>query len=54
MELPRTIIAPIQKGQQLGTVKVMLEGEVVAERPLVALQAVGEGGFFTRLWWESM
>ena len=60
MELPRTIIAPIQKGQQLGTVKVMLEGEVVAERPLVALQAVGEGGFFTRLWdsfwlwWDSM
>ena len=60
MDLPRNIIAPIKKGQQLGTVKVTLDGEVVAERPLVALEAVEEGGFFSRLWdsfwlwWESM
>ena len=60
MELPRNIIAPIRKGQQLGTVKVTLDGEVIAERPLVALEAVEEGGFFSRLWdsfwlwWESI
>ena len=60
MDLPRNIIAPIKKGQQLGTVKVTLDGEVVAERPLVALEAVEEGGFFSRLWdsfwlwWESI
>ena len=60
MELPKTLIAPIAKGQQVGTVKVTLDGEVVAERPLVALQAVEEGGFFKRLWdgfwlwWESL
>ncbi|HET8818667.1 MAG TPA: D-alanyl-D-alanine carboxypeptidase family protein [Xanthomonadaceae bacterium] len=60
MQLPRNIIAPIKKGQELGTVKVTLDGEVVAERPLVALEAVGEGGFFSRLWdsfwlwWESI
>ena len=60
MELPATLVAPIKKGQQVGKVKVMLDGKVVAERPLVALQAVEEGGFFKRLWdsfwlwWESM
>ena len=60
MELPATLIAPIRKGQPVGKVKVMLDGKVVAERPLVALQAVEEGGFFKRLWdsfwlwWESM
>lgn len=60
MELPATLIAPIKKGQPVGKVKVMLDGKVVAERPLVALQAVEEGGFFKRLWdsfwlwWESM
>ena len=60
MELPRTIVAPIRKGQQVGKVKVTLDGKVVAERPLVALQAVEEGGFFKRLWdsfwlwWESI
>ena len=36
-----------------------LDGKVVAERPLVALNAVEQGGFFKRLWdefwmwWES-
>ena len=60
MDLPRTLVAPIAKGQQVGKVKVTLDGEVVAERPLVALQAVEEGGFFKRLWhellmwWESV
>ena len=30
--------------------KVALDGKVVAEAPLVALQGVEEGGFFKRLW----
>ena len=50
MELPKSLVAPIAKGQKLGTVKVALDGKVVAEAPLVALQAVEEGGFFKRLW----
>src|SRR5690606_24246939 len=32
--LPGTLVAPIEKGQQVGKVKVMLDGKVVAERPL--------------------
>jgi len=59
MDLPRSLIAPIAKGQRIGTVKVMLDGRVVAQAPLVALAAVEEAGFFKRLWhdllmwWES-
>jgi D-alanyl-D-alanine carboxypeptidase (penicillin-binding protein 5/6) len=60
MDVPRTLVAPIGKGQEIGMVKVMLDGKVVAQRPLVALGAVDEGGFFKRLWdefwmwWESV
>jgi D-alanyl-D-alanine carboxypeptidase (penicillin-binding protein 5/6) len=54
MDVPKTLVAPIRKGQQIGTVKVSLDGKVVAQRPLVALNAVEEGGFFTRLWDEIM
>ena len=52
MIVPKTLVAPIAKGQKIGTVKVTLDGKVVAERPLVALNAVPEGGFFKRLWDE--
>ena len=60
MDVPRTLVAPIEKGQEVGMVKVMLDDKVVAQRPLVALNAVEEGGFFKRLWdefwmwWESV
>ena len=59
MDLPRSLVAPIAKGQRIGTVKVTVDGKVVAQAPLVALAAVEEGGFFKRLWhdllmwWES-
>lgn len=59
MNVPKQLIAPIAKGQKIGTVKVMLDGKVVAQRPLVAISAVEQGGFFKRLWdefwmwWES-
>src|SRR5688572_2471002 len=54
MDIPKTLIAPIAKGQEIGTVKVVLDGKVVAQRPLVALNAVEEGGFFKRMWDELM
>lgn len=52
MDVPKTLIAPIKQGQKIGTVKVSLDGKVIAQRPLVALNAVEEGGFFKRLWDE--
>jgi D-alanyl-D-alanine carboxypeptidase (penicillin-binding protein 5/6) len=59
MDVPKSLVAPIKKGQKIGTVKVVLDGKVIAQRPLVAISAVEEGGFFKRLWdefwmwWES-
>ncbi|GJM10700.1 MAG: D-Ala-D-Ala carboxypeptidase [Lysobacteraceae bacterium] len=43
------LIAPIEADQVLGSLKVSLDGEVVAERDLVATAAVPEGGFWHRL-----
>jgi len=54
MDIPEHVIAPIAKGQHIGAVKVTLEGNVIAEQPLVALDAVEEAGFFGRLWDEIM
>nr|WP_256646124.1 D-alanyl-D-alanine carboxypeptidase family protein [Thermomonas paludicola] len=54
MDLPKSLVAPIAKGQRLGTVKVMFDGKPVAQAPLVALEAVEEGGFFKRLWHELL
>jgi len=59
MDVPKTLVAPIAKGQKIGTVKVMLDGKVIAQRPLVAIDPIEQGGFFKRLWdefwmwWES-
>ncbi|MNR21986.1 D-alanyl-D-alanine carboxypeptidase DacC precursor [compost metagenome] len=44
------LIAPFTKGQAMGTLKVTLDDNVVAEVPLVALEAVEQAGFFGRLW----
>ena len=54
MDVPKTLVAPIAKGQAIGKVRVELDGKVVAERPLVALEAVEEAGFFKRLWHEFL
>ena len=54
MELPKALVAPIAQGQTLGTVKVTLDGKLVAQAPLVAVAAVEEGGFFKRLWHELL
>ncbi|MFT4177884.1 MAG: D-alanyl-D-alanine carboxypeptidase family protein [Thermomonas sp.] len=54
MDLPKSLVAPISKGQKLGTVKVALEGKVIAQAPLVALADVEEAGFFKRLWHDLL
>ncbi len=59
LQLPSRLIAPIEQGKAVGTLKVELDGKVLLERPLVALAAGGEGGFFKRmgdgllLWWKG-
>jgi len=50
IDLPKHVIAPLAAGQKVGTLKISLDGKVVAEAPLVAKTAVAEAGFFGRLW----
>ena len=45
-----TLTAPILKGEVLGKLTITLEGKVVHEQSVVALDNVPEAGFFKRLW----
>ena len=47
---PDPLVAPIQKGQQVGTLKVLVGDQVLREVPLVALQSVDQAGIFGRAW----
>jgi len=49
MNVEETIVAPVEKGQEFGTVDISLEGKPVAQRPLISLESIPEGGLFTRL-----
>lgn len=44
------LMAPVAKGQQVGTLKVLVAEQVAAELPIFALESVTEGGFFRRMW----
>lgn len=44
------LIAPLKAGQQVGTVKVSLDGKPLTELKAVALNDVPEAGFFGRAW----
>ncbi|MCB1898202.1 D-alanyl-D-alanine carboxypeptidase family protein [Cognatazoarcus halotolerans] len=44
------VIAPIAKGQQVGTLKVSLDGRALGEYPVLALQEVPLAGWFGRTW----
>jgi serine-type D-Ala-D-Ala carboxypeptidase (penicillin-binding protein 5/6) len=50
LDFPSTLIAPFKKGQQVGSLRVTLDGQPVTTVPLVALNDAPEGGFFSRLW----
>jgi D-alanyl-D-alanine carboxypeptidase (penicillin-binding protein 5/6) len=44
------LIAPIEQGQQLGILKVSIDGKPAGEFSVVALENVALGNIFTRLW----
>ncbi|REE20518.1 penicillin-binding protein 6 [Paraburkholderia sp. BL27I4N3] len=44
------LIAPIANGQQVGTAKLVADGKVLAQFPIVALQAVPQAGVVGRVW----
>ncbi|MDH3894201.1 MAG: serine-type D-Ala-D-Ala carboxypeptidase, partial [Chromatiales bacterium] len=58
MDLNAQVIAPVTSDDELGTVRVSLNDEIVLEKPLHPLQAVASGDFLDRimdeilLWFE--
>jgi len=50
LDLPNLIEAPLAQGQQIGSLKVSLAGEMLREVPLVSLQPVAEADFVTKIW----
>ncbi|SHF46002.1 D-alanyl-D-alanine carboxypeptidase (penicillin-binding protein 5/6) [Modicisalibacter ilicicola DSM 19980] len=50
LDIQETIKAPIDAGQRVGTLKVLLQDDVVKEQPLIALESIEEGGIFKRIW----
>lgn len=49
LALNQELLAPITKGQQVGTIYLKLNNEDIATYPLVALEDVAKGGFFSRM-----
>ena len=45
-----TLIAPVQRGQRVGLVRIAFDGKQVADFPLIALEDVGPASFFGRAW----
>lgn len=50
MEYKQPLIAPVNTGQEVGSVKFTLNGQLVEIYPLVALEDVNEGNFVERTW----
>ena len=59
LEVNPRIVAPLRKGDTVGTVRVLFAGKELTSRPLVALRNVEQGGFVRRwvdaawLWWKG-
>ncbi len=59
IDIPGRLKAPIAAGQTLGQLTIRLNDQVITHRPMVALNAVAEGGWWTRmtdgmgLWFKS-
>ncbi|MFO8156512.1 MAG: D-alanyl-D-alanine carboxypeptidase family protein [Thiohalospira sp.] len=49
MTLEQALMAPASAGESYGTLAITMDDQVLAERPLVALEDVAEGGIWTRL-----
>ena len=44
------LIAPLQTGQRVATLRISHEGKPLGEYPVVALESVAVAGFFRRAW----
>ncbi len=53
-QLDKAIVAPINKGDTVGNLVVTLEGQPILSKPLVAMDAIAQGGLFRRLYDAAM
>lgn len=59
LEVNSRIVAPVRKGDTVGTVRVLFAGKELTSRPLIALRNVEQGGIVHRwldaawLWWRG-
>ena len=44
------LVAPLEKGQEVGTLALTVDGKPYGQYPVLALQDVPVAGFFGRLW----
>ena len=54
LNIDKKIIAPVEEGESFGSVNVSLAGDLVVNKPLVALKTVSKGGFVQRLYDEAL
>jgi serine-type D-Ala-D-Ala carboxypeptidase (penicillin-binding protein 5/6) len=47
---PEPLVAPLAKGQNMGTLKISVNDQPFVDVPLVALRGVDEAGIFGRTW----
>lgn len=50
LESRQPVLAPLAKGQEIGTLKLVIDGDLFGEYPVVALEEVPLAGFWGRLW----
>ena len=50
LESRQPLIAPLEKGQEVGTLKLSVADKPIGDYPVVALEDVPVAGFFGRLW----
>ena len=49
LTLTRPPYAPIERGQTMGALRLVLQDQLIAEYKLVSLGSIAKGGFFSRL-----
>lgn len=47
---PDPLLAPLSKGQQIGSLKISLQDQPYTEQPLFVLESVAQAGWFGRTW----
>jgi len=50
LERKEPLVAPIDENSRVGTLKMMLDGKVISELPVVALEQVNVASFLGRIW----